>query len=98
MIFRRKKADYEFHKLGYNIAFVDEEERKCTGEILHDSDLFVRYSKYDHDYKFVHYIDLCHKESGKHIIQSYSEDGDMVGLEPKLALLAVRKMKEKRWI
>ncbi len=98
MFFGRKKADYEFHKLGYNIAFVDEEERKHTGEILYDSDHFVRYSRFDHDYKYVHYIDLCHKKSGKHIIQSYSEDGYVVGLEPKLALLAIRKMKEKRWI
>lgn len=98
MILRRNKADYEFHKLGYNISFVNEEERELTGEVIHDSDLFVRYSKYVPEYKYNHYIDLLHKASGEHIIQSHDENENMVGLEPKLALLAIRKMKEKGWI
>lgn len=84
--------------MGYNLGFTTEEEARQTGEIIYDSDLFVRYSKYNDEYKYVHYIDLLHKKSGRHIIQSHDENDTMVGLEPKLAHLAIRKMKEKGWI
>lgn len=53
-----KSLDDKLEELG----FIKEEE----------SELFCRYVRNKKD--FIQYVDLCHKKSGRHILQSYDKD------------------------
>lgn len=62
----------------------------------------ARYTRKNDKHNFVHTIDLLHKASGEHIIQSYDEDlmdekkigCTNVGLTPYEAKLCIKKMKQ----
>lgn len=63
-----------------------------------EDDLHVFYQRNNQKYGYVHNLDLVHKASGRHIIQSYQEsDGQVVGLTMYEAKLCLQKAKEKGW-
>lgn len=77
--------DKKFYKLGW----VKREENK-----------YIRaYEKYIKKYDYTHHIDIIHKRSGNHLIQSYCDTETnnlfsyMVGLNFKEILLSILKMK-----
>ena len=81
---------------------VDDKFEKLGFKKTNDDKYTVDYEKDIEEYGYVHKISLCHKASGRHIIQSY-EKGDrrkspnMVGLTPYEAKLCIKKMKQKGW-
>lgn len=87
---KNKKIDNQFAEIG----FKKQEETKYG----------VIYKRYDKEYEYTHIIHLCHKHSGKHIVQSYDEkavigtDGNIgVGLTMLETKLCLKKMKALGW-
>lgn len=84
-----KTTDKQFEELG----FVKMEENKYG----------ARYERWNNKFKYTHVIELMHKASGRHIIQSYdfestTEHGGInVGLSMKEAKLCFKKMREMGW-
>ncbi len=72
---------------------------------VQETDIFVRYTKEVPEFKYTHTVDILHKSSGKHILQSYDnelEDGSgigstCVGLTWTELRLFARKMRELGW-
>lgn len=64
-----------------------------------ENEYVVAYEKYIKDYDYIHHIDIIHKKSGNHLIQSYCDTETnnlfsyMVGLNFKETLLSILKMK-----
>lgn len=71
-------------------------------KVREDKRFIVQYER-DTKYGYVQCLDLCHKASGKHLIQSYQKDvnsegfNNSVGFTPKEAKLAVKKMRKCGW-
>ena len=74
-----------------------------------DDDYMVAYErriKYQGEDSYTQSVDICHKRSGRHIIQSYDMDlfdsqgvgNTCVGLTYKETKLFLKKMKQKKWI
>ena len=63
----------------------------------------VCYQRENKKYNYTHRLDILHKQSGKHLIQSYEEgtNNNVVGLtyyETKLAMKKYRELKRKyKW-
>lgn len=72
---------------------------------VQEDDFFVRYTKEVPEFKYTHTVDILHKASGKHILQSYDnelEDGSgigstCVGLTWTELRLFAKKMRELGW-
>jgi len=60
----------------------------------------VKYQRVNNECNYIQCLDLLHKASGKHLIQSYQKDlnkdgfNNMIGLTIYESKLAVRKMKQ----
>lgn len=60
----------------------------------------ARYQRENNKYNYIQCLDLLHKVSGKHLIQSYQKDvnkdgfNNSIGLTMYEAKLAVKKMKQ----
>lgn len=82
---------------------VDDKFEKLGFKKTEDNKYIVEYEKNIEEYGYVHKISLCHKASGRHIIQSYENScnkdklNNMVGLTPYEAKLCIKKMKQKGW-
>lgn len=69
---------------------------------VHESNLMVQYEREIPD-GYTQCLDICHKKSGKHIIQSYQKDvnkngfNNAVGLTLQEAELACIKMRRMKW-
>ena len=84
---------------------VDEKFEKIGFKKTNDDKYIVDYEREIKEGGYIHQISLCHKASGRHIIQSYEKDSqpsskfsNMVGLTPYEAMLCIKKMKQKGWI
>lgn len=61
---------------------------------------YMRVFPINNDDSYVHRLDILHKASGKHIIQSYQEDvnsdgfNNMVGLSYEVTKLAMKKYRQ----
>ena len=81
-----KTIDEKFNDIG----FVKVEETKFG----------AKYQRKENKYNYIQCLDLLHKASGKHLIQSYQKDinkdgfNNMIGLSIYEAKLAVKKMKQ----
>ena len=79
--------------------FIDKKFIKMGWDKTEDSPHYVRYEKNIHEYNYKHIITIAYKNSGEHIIQSYSDDETnnlfsyAVGLSFKEALLSTLKLK-----
>lgn len=87
---KSKRIDEKFKEIGFKKS----DENKYS----------VIYKRYDKEYEYTHIIHLCHKHSGKHIVQSYDEkavigtDGNIgVGLTMLETKLCLKKMKALGW-
>ena len=88
-----------------NINNIDYELDKLGFKKLEDNEHHVRYEKNVEDCDFVHVVMLLHRNSGRHILQSYDRDlfdekkigNTNVGLTYKELILFALKMKEKGW-
>ena len=84
-----KIADKGFQRLGY--------------EKVKDNEHLVSYEIYDIKSHFTKCIDVCHKSSGRHLIQSYQKDvnsdgfNNMDGMTGIETLLIFLKMLGKGW-
>ncbi len=82
---------------------VDEKLEAIGFKKIEEDDLCVCYARYKEKYNYVQRLDLVHKASGRHLIQSYQEDlnsdrfNNVVGLTMYEAKLACKKMKQKGW-
>lgn len=80
-----KWIDKQFYKIGWNK--------------VEENQYYILYEKYDSKYNYTHKIDISHKKSGNHLIQSYCDTETnnlfsyMVGLNFKEILLSILKMK-----
>ena len=74
---------------------IDERIEKLGYKKVCDHPLYVSYAKHEEIGNFTHVVALCHKASGKHIIQSYDEDDSrMCGLTYTESVLFAKKIKE----
>lgn len=70
-----------------------------------DNEHIVSYERDNRPYAYTQVLDICHKKSGRHIIQSYDKDlidtkgigNTGVGLTYYETKLALKKMKQKKW-
>lgn len=84
---------------------VDEKFKEIGFTKVDDNDHIVSYVRYAKDYEYTQVLSICHKESGRHIIQSYDKDlfdtkgigNTCVGLTYYETKLALKKMKQKGW-
>ena len=68
---------------------------------IEENEYRVSYERYDERYKYMQNVDILHKASGKHILQSYDKDsctsdlhsGTGVGLTYSELRLFTKKMK-----
>lgn len=84
---------------------IDDKFKDIGFEKIKDDEYAVTYERIDNTFGYTQVIDILHKKSGKHIIQSYDKhltDKDKIGnicvgltyYEMKLIL---KKMKKKGW-
>ena len=84
---------------------IDEKFEKIGFVKVNENEYMVHYQRQDKDYKFVQALCLCHKESGRHIVQSYDENlsdakgigNTCVGLTMYEMKLCIKKMKQMGW-
>jgi hypothetical protein len=82
---------------------VDKELSKIGFVKTGEDHFCATYERKNEEEGYVQCLDLIHKASGKHLIQSYQEDvntdkfNNMVGLTMYEARLALRKMKQMGW-
>jgi hypothetical protein len=84
---------------------VDKKFEKIGFKKIEDTKYCVRYEWFDEDFKYTHVLAICHKASGRHIVQSYDKylmdagfTGNVcIGLTYYEMKLALRKMKQKGW-
>lgn len=84
---------------------VDEKFEEIGFKKVNENEYGVHYQRQDKTYKFVQTLYLCHKSSGKHIVQSYDENlmdskgigNTCVGLTMHEMKLCIKKMKKMGW-
>lgn len=84
---------------------IDEKFKEIGFDKVNENEYGVHYQRVDKDYKFVQTLYLCHKESGRHIVQSYDENlmdskgigNTCVGLTMYEIKLCYKKMKQMGW-
>lgn len=72
---------------------------------IEEGSYVTRYQRYDAEYKFMQTLDLLHKASGRHVVQSYDihlmDDKKIgntcVGLTMYEMKLCLKKMKQMGW-
>ena len=72
---------------------------------IRDDKYIVEYSRNNKEFNFVQRLDIVHKASGNHIVQSYDMDlmdkksigNTCVGLTYKELKLIIKKMRQKGW-
>lgn len=86
------------------IGFVKVYEDKGNGHHVSEDKYGVCYERYNEQFKYTQVLDIRHKKSGNHLIQSYQKDvntdgfNNVVGLnykETKLAMKKYRQMKRR---
>ena len=93
--------------IGITMSRIDKKFEKLGFAKILENKFGVEYNKYIEEFDYNHVIQILHKKSGKHIIQSYqtplNSDGfnNCVGMtfkETKLTMKKFREMKRKyRW-
>lgn len=84
---------------------VDDKFRRIGFRKVRDDDYAVTYERINREYEYVHVIEILHKASGRHIVQSYDKDlfdskligNTCVGLSYYEIKLIERKMRQKKW-
>ena len=84
---------------------IDEKFKEIGFNKIEEDEYGVRYERYVEEYKFTHTIDLLHKASGRHIVQSCDNElSDQknigctcVGLTMYEMKLCIKKMKQMGW-
>ena len=84
---------------------VDEKFADIGFKKTEESEYGVRYEKHEKKFRFKHTIDICHKASGNHIVQSYDTElsdqknigNTCVGLTMYEMHLCIKTMKEMGW-
>ena len=84
---------------------VDQKLEDIGFKKVEDNDYSVIYERWNKIYGYTHVLAICHKNSGRHIIQSYDKNlfdenkiGNVgVGLTYYETKLILKKMKQKKW-
>lgn len=84
---------------------IDDKFKDIGFKKVKDDKYTVTYERYDTTYKYIQVLDIRHKKSGRHIIQSYDKGlfdtkgigNTGVGLTYYETKLALKKMKQKKW-
>ena len=84
---------------------IDDKIEDLGFRLITDNKCLVIYERFDKKYNYRQVVSLCHKESGKHILQSYDPDlfdnknigNTCVGLTYKETKLFLKKMRKKGW-
>lgn len=84
---------------------VDEKFERIGFIKVKENNKIVSYERYDDEFKFTQTLDLIHKNSGRHIVQSYDRDlmdekkigNTCVGLTMYEMQLCLKKMKQMGW-
>lgn len=84
---------------------IDEKFKDIGFKKVADDEYIVEYMRKDKKFKYTQTLCICHKENGRHIVQSY--DAELmdekhigctnVGLTSYEMKLCIKKMKEKGW-
>lgn len=86
--------------MGLLFKTVDEKLEEIGFKKIKEDKYGAEYERYNEQFKFTQKLDIMHKLSGNHIVQSYdvnsctSKGCNMVGLTYKEMKLALAKMKE----
>lgn len=81
---------------------VDKALSKFGFSKTYESDIVINYEKKT-KFGYTQVLEICNKESGKHILSSYEKGinkngfNNSVGIEPKVAKLLIKKMRRKGW-
>ena len=84
---------------------IDEKFKDIGFKKVEDDQYLVTYANNIQKYKHIQGVNSCHKQNGRHIIQSYDKDlfdkkgigNTCVGLTYYETQLALKKMKKKKW-
>lgn len=81
---------------------VDDKLKEIGFEKVADNNHMVAYERKNEVYHYTQNLDILHKTSGRHLVQSYAvdEDGDgnvCVGLTYYELKLVMKKMRQKGW-
>lgn len=81
---------------------IEQKIKELGFEKVYQSDLVIQFQREDKQFDFIYGVDIVHKQTGKHIIQSYQKNSPckkfdcMVGItfdECKLFLKYAKKLK-----
>jgi len=84
---------------------VDDKFKNIGFEKVSESDYAVSYERKNEEYSYTQCLDICHKASGRHIVQSYDKElfdnkkigNTCVGLTYYEMKLVMKKMRKKKW-
>lgn len=84
---------------------VDEKIKELGFRKVKEDAHIVSYERDNRPYAYTQVVDICHKQSGRHIIQSYDKGlfdekgvgNTNVGLTYYETKLFLKKMKQKKW-
>ena len=84
---------------------VNEKIKDLGFKIVRENNNIVSYERMNTQYNYIQCVDICHKKSGRHIIQSYDKNlfdtkhigNTCVGLTYTEIKLFLKKMKQKGW-
>lgn len=84
---------------------VDEKFKEIGFKKIEENDYIVRYQRYNKKFGYIQTLDLLHKASGRHIVQSVDENlpdikgigNTCVGLTMYEMKLCIKKMKQMGW-
>ena len=84
---------------------VDDKLAEIGFRKIKDDKYSATYERFNYEYGFTQVVDILHKKSGRHIVQSYDKDlndkkmigNTNVGLTYYEMKLFLKKMKKKHW-
>ena len=84
---------------------IDEKFAKIGFKKIEEDKYGASYQRYNEEFKYTQSLDLLHKNSGRHIVQSYDKDlfdqknigNTCVGLTMYEMKLCIKKMKQMGW-
>ena len=101
----RKKRKLSLFRKVNPFKSIDEKFKEIGFNKIKENEYGVRYDRYVEEYKFTQTLDLLHKSSGRHIVQSYDNElrdqknigCTCVGLTMYEMKLCIKKMKQMGW-
>jgi hypothetical protein len=86
-----------------SLKSIENKIKKLGFKIIDKNELIVQFQRKNKQFNFIHGVDIVHKRSGKHIIQSFQNDSPVFGFDYMVGLtfeeteLFLKYAKKLKW-